>query len=416
MAQRISASSRTSLTQPAPLPVGSPFPDVRTARRFAGPLPFTFDYEPETHSIVRIQGVRKQWDPIPVHVNVLQNSFLQREPFACRFAITCERIPNLRYRLRLETRRARGAEIMSTIAPPIRRARKFKGVLQILAFNWTFYALGTLLVSVLLALNWHFTIHPLLRLPLYLVVALTLFWMLSSLLASHYIYDLSRLYRWDWLCSLFEKPPAHWANIHAGLDQTTDALERLFPDPARKILDIYNASSMTEPSIKRARQRGNGAHQSRTGQNLLRCPLRDSECDAVFLIFAAHELRDRQDRQALFSEVSRSLRIEWPRHRDRTPARLGESACLWSRRVSLSFEKRVASFVAGNRSGNCQRDFDNTLCPLLHPDTHRTMSSTSLRSWPSVNRFAFIRIKFSPPIQSSLRSQCKAQGASTRYP
>ena len=69
--------------QPASLPVGSPFPDVRTARRFAGPLPFTFDYEPETHSIVRIQGVRKQWDPNPVHVNVLQNSFLQRPPFAC---------------------------------------------------------------------------------------------------------------------------------------------------------------------------------------------------------------------------------------------------------------------------------------------------------------------------------------------
>lgn len=195
---------------------------------------------------------------------------------------------------------------MSTIAPPIHRAR-FKGLLQILAFNWTFYALGTLIVSVLLALNWHFTIHPLLRLPLYLVVALTLFWMLSSVLASHYIYDLSPLCRWDWLCSLFEKPPAHWANIHAGLDQTTDALERLFPDPARKILDIYDASSMTEPSIKRARRRGNVAHQPDRAEPCS-LPLRDSECDAVFLIFAAHELRDRQDRHALFSEVSRSLK------------------------------------------------------------------------------------------------------------
>ena len=63
------------------LPVGSPFPDVVTARRFAGPLPFTFDYEPETHSIVRIQGVRKQWNPVPCHVNVFQNSFFENEPF-----------------------------------------------------------------------------------------------------------------------------------------------------------------------------------------------------------------------------------------------------------------------------------------------------------------------------------------------
>ena len=68
--------------QPASLPTGSPFPDVRAARRFAGPLPFTFDYEPETHSIIRIQGVRKQWNPTPVHVDVLQNSFLQCKPFA----------------------------------------------------------------------------------------------------------------------------------------------------------------------------------------------------------------------------------------------------------------------------------------------------------------------------------------------
>jgi Uncharacterized conserved protein (COG2071) len=69
-------------SEPNTLPAGSPFPDFRIARRFAGPLPFTFDYEPDTHSIVRIQGVRKDWNPIPVHVDVLENSFLQREPFA----------------------------------------------------------------------------------------------------------------------------------------------------------------------------------------------------------------------------------------------------------------------------------------------------------------------------------------------
>jgi hypothetical protein len=32
------------------LPTGSPFTDFHQARLFAGPLPFTFDYEPETHS------------------------------------------------------------------------------------------------------------------------------------------------------------------------------------------------------------------------------------------------------------------------------------------------------------------------------------------------------------------------------
>jgi uncharacterized protein YqjF (DUF2071 family) len=65
----------------AALPEGSPFPDLRTARRFAGPLPFTFDYEPETHSIIRIQGVRDKWNPQPVRVEVFRNTFLSRDPF-----------------------------------------------------------------------------------------------------------------------------------------------------------------------------------------------------------------------------------------------------------------------------------------------------------------------------------------------
>lgn len=47
----------------APLPPGSPFPELKVARKFAGPLPFTFDYEAETKSIVRVQGVRQSWNP-----------------------------------------------------------------------------------------------------------------------------------------------------------------------------------------------------------------------------------------------------------------------------------------------------------------------------------------------------------------
>lgn len=69
-------------SKPAPLPSGSPFPDLRTARRFAGPLPYTFDYERETHSIVRIEGVRSHWDPQPVQVEVRRCAFLEHPPFA----------------------------------------------------------------------------------------------------------------------------------------------------------------------------------------------------------------------------------------------------------------------------------------------------------------------------------------------
>jgi hypothetical protein len=67
---------------PATPPPGSPFRDLREARRFAGPLPFTFDYEPQTHSIVRIEGKRESWKPQPVRVQVHQNTFLEHPPFA----------------------------------------------------------------------------------------------------------------------------------------------------------------------------------------------------------------------------------------------------------------------------------------------------------------------------------------------
>ena len=74
-------------TPPAAPPAGSPFSDFTEARKFAAPLPFTFDYEPQTHSIIRVEGVRQQWNPRPVAVTVHQNAFLQQEPFRSAGAV-----------------------------------------------------------------------------------------------------------------------------------------------------------------------------------------------------------------------------------------------------------------------------------------------------------------------------------------
>lgn len=67
--------------EPESPPAGSPFPNLREARKFAGPLPFTFDYEPQTHSIIRVEGVRTQWNPRPVSLGISRNTFIEREPF-----------------------------------------------------------------------------------------------------------------------------------------------------------------------------------------------------------------------------------------------------------------------------------------------------------------------------------------------
>jgi hypothetical protein len=75
-------SVRAFISEPVNAPPhGSPFPDLKTARHFAGPLPFTFDYEPETHQMVIIEGVRQNWKPKPVHVEVERCTFLEKPPF-----------------------------------------------------------------------------------------------------------------------------------------------------------------------------------------------------------------------------------------------------------------------------------------------------------------------------------------------
>jgi len=50
------------------LPENSPFADWREARRFAGPLPFTFTYNATTKEVLIIEGVRQNWTPYPVKV------------------------------------------------------------------------------------------------------------------------------------------------------------------------------------------------------------------------------------------------------------------------------------------------------------------------------------------------------------
>jgi hypothetical protein len=68
-------------TEAKSLPAGSPFPNFTEARKFAGPLPFTFDYEKQTDSIIRVQGVRQEWTPTPVSVKVHRNAFLEQDRF-----------------------------------------------------------------------------------------------------------------------------------------------------------------------------------------------------------------------------------------------------------------------------------------------------------------------------------------------
>jgi len=125
-------------------------------------------------------------------------------------------------------------------------------------------------------------------------------------MVSHYIYDRSRLYQWNWLGAVVKRNPASWANIHAGLDQTSEALIRLFPAAQRRILNVYVPAEMNESSIARARRHiETAAAPEKADPRAL--PLKNCECDTVFLLFVAHELRRREARLQFFREVGRAL-------------------------------------------------------------------------------------------------------------
>ncbi len=74
------------------LPQQSPFADWKEARRFAGPLPFTFTYNKATREVLIIEGVRENWTPTPVkvidyHFNFLNDLQLENAILANAFVI-----------------------------------------------------------------------------------------------------------------------------------------------------------------------------------------------------------------------------------------------------------------------------------------------------------------------------------------
>ena len=61
-------------------PPGSPFADWHAARRFAGPMPFTFDQEKDGRFVI-IEGRRAEWTPRPIAVAKWSVALFDEPPF-----------------------------------------------------------------------------------------------------------------------------------------------------------------------------------------------------------------------------------------------------------------------------------------------------------------------------------------------
>jgi len=182
--------------------------------------------------------------------------------------------------------------------------RPFQGVGNILRFNWPFYALAlagaALLTAAGLAVGGRWG-------PLaFAAVAALVVTTTVSLLVSTYVYDLSGLYELRWLDRLGVEAGERMVNIHAGFDETSALLRRRYPDARWTVLDFYDPEKHTEPSIRRARR----AHPPSPDDlcvDTVELPLPSASQAAIFLILAAHEIRDPRERHAFFAELRRIL-------------------------------------------------------------------------------------------------------------
>jgi SAM-dependent methyltransferase len=196
------------------------------------------------------------------------------------------------------------SEGLNTLSPPLRS--RFQGVAEVVRFNWPYYALAAAIIGAAMTLEALLPIPEAVSLLLRLGILVVAFWIVASILVTFYVYDLSPLHRWEWLAPLIGVSPKSWANFHAGLDETTPAIRALYPNAPGMVFDIYDSTRMTEPSIARARARS----MDRVDKAIMpeAIPLADSEIDAVFLIFVAHEIRDAPDRVRFFRELARIVR------------------------------------------------------------------------------------------------------------
>ena len=185
-------------------------------------------------------------------------------------------------------------------------SREREGVFNIVRFNWPWYLIALIVVAISLSvavlvpspgwMGWLFL----------LAAAGAAYFFVASLWVAHLIYDRSPLYHWGWLTTTLPAPLRQLVNIHEGFDETSEALQQLFPQARLTIFDLYNPLTSTEPSIARAR-RSRPAQLPAISVDAAHLPMETSSCDGILLFMAAHEIRTAEGRTCFFAELQRIL-------------------------------------------------------------------------------------------------------------
>lgn len=182
--------------------------------------------------------------------------------------------------------------------------KPLQGVGNIIRFNRHFYliAVGGIMMLLLAA---NYLTSPLQLLAILMAAGIA-FTIIASLAVSYYVYDRSSLYTLNWLPDATPRLQPHIVNIHAGFDETSALLAQKYPDATLSVLDFYDPRLHTEISIQRARK----AYSTYPGTQSIstaHIPLAANAVDHIYLILAAHEIRNDIERIEFFKQLAPAL-------------------------------------------------------------------------------------------------------------
>jgi hypothetical protein len=187
-----------------------------------------------------------------------------------------------------------------------KKVRKpLQGITNIIWFNWHYYVIAFVLITGLYFAN-RFIPHSL-QLVSNIILLLVIAGIVISLVVSWYIYDYTELYSLNWLNNLNIGTNTQLVNITAGFDETSSTLVEKYQASDLLAFDFYDPVKHTEISIERARK----AYPAYPGTKTIstdKIPLKEKSADFIFLIFAAHEIRNNDERIQFFRQLGNSLK------------------------------------------------------------------------------------------------------------
>jgi len=185
--------------------------------------------------------------------------------------------------------------------------RPFQGILNIIRFNWHYYVIAFVVVSILIFIK-RFLPYSFLFF-IWLIIFVIIISIIISLAVSFYIYDFSDLYSLIWLNFLEVNSNTQLVNINAGFDETSSLLKNKYPRATLTVFDFYDAKKHTEISIERARK-AYAIFPGTININTDEIFLKPDSVDYIFLILSAHEIRNDKERTLFFTTLKNSLKPE----------------------------------------------------------------------------------------------------------